>query len=316
MLFGRRRAYLKKAAIAPFDGVCSRDITIIEAKPDLLLPELLPFIIQNDAFFDYAVGKSVGSLSPRAHWNQLKDFEFNLPAKHNQHYLASLFWSFVETRNSYKNLITASDDLVKSQFVEMFGDPVRNDKEWDSSLLGNLADVLTGYRFDSSKHTDDGIKICGGLIITPDRIAWEDANYWENANGLERHLLEEDDLVLALNRPWIPSGLKIAQISPFELPALLNQRTARIRGISINPTFLLWMLKSERFKLHCKITATTVPYISLGDIKDYEVFTPPLNLQNRFADFVRQADKSVIALKRMLYELEALYKAILRETLG
>jgi type I restriction enzyme S subunit len=76
------------------------------------------------------------------------------------------------------------------------------------------------------------------------------------------------------------------------------------------------MLKSEHFKLHCKITATTMPYISLGDIKDYEVFTPPLNLQNRFADFVRQADKSIIALKRMLSELEALYKAVLRETLG
>ncbi len=68
VLFGRRRAYLKKAALAPFDGICSGDITVIEAKSDRLAPELLPFIIQNDAFFDFAVGKSAGSLSPRVKW--------------------------------------------------------------------------------------------------------------------------------------------------------------------------------------------------------------------------------------------------------
>ena len=65
MLFGRRCAYLKKAAQAPFDGICSGDITVIRARPGKLLPELLPFIIQNDDLFDFAVGRSDGSLSPR-----------------------------------------------------------------------------------------------------------------------------------------------------------------------------------------------------------------------------------------------------------
>ena len=64
VLFGRRRAYLRKAAVAPFDGICSGDITVIEAIPDRILPELLPFIIQNDGLFSFAVGKSAGSLSP------------------------------------------------------------------------------------------------------------------------------------------------------------------------------------------------------------------------------------------------------------
>ena len=64
ILFGRRRAYLKKAAIAPFEGICSGDITVIRAMPEKMEPRLLPFIIQNDGFFDYAVGRSAGSLSP------------------------------------------------------------------------------------------------------------------------------------------------------------------------------------------------------------------------------------------------------------
>ena len=79
VLFGRRRAYLKKAAVAPFDGICSGDITVIEADPNKILPELLPFIIQNDDLFDFAVGKSAGSLSPRVKWEHLKNYEFELP---------------------------------------------------------------------------------------------------------------------------------------------------------------------------------------------------------------------------------------------
>lgn len=120
MLFGRRRAYLKKAAIAPFDGICSGDITVIEAKPDYILPELLPFVIQNDAFFDFAVGKSAGSLSPRAKWEHLKDYEFKLPSMDEQRKLAKALWAINGTIEAYKKLLSATDELVKSQFVEPY----------------------------------------------------------------------------------------------------------------------------------------------------------------------------------------------------
>ena len=88
ILFGRRRAYLKKAAVAPFDGICSGDITVIQADPEKIIPELLPFIIQNDTLFDFAVGKSAGSLSPRVKWQHLKNYEFELPNMDKQRELA------------------------------------------------------------------------------------------------------------------------------------------------------------------------------------------------------------------------------------
>lgn len=116
VLFGRRRAYLKKAAVAPVDGICSGDITVISAKPDKILPELLPFVIQNDDFFDFAVGKSAGSLSPRVKWSRLKEYEFNLPGLSQQRKLAKLLWSFVDAKEAYEDLIRQTDELVKSQF--------------------------------------------------------------------------------------------------------------------------------------------------------------------------------------------------------
>lgn len=122
VLFGRRRAYLKKAVYVDFDGICSGDITVIEAIPGKILPELLPFVIQNDDLFDYAVGKSAGSLSPRVKWEHLKNYEFELPDIEKQHELAKILWSIVETKESYERLMTATDELVKSQFIELFKD--------------------------------------------------------------------------------------------------------------------------------------------------------------------------------------------------
>jgi type I restriction enzyme S subunit len=71
--------YQRKVAVADFEGVCSGDIYVLEPSSDALMPELLPFICQTDAFFDHAVGTSAGSLSPRTNWKSLADFEFLLP---------------------------------------------------------------------------------------------------------------------------------------------------------------------------------------------------------------------------------------------
>lgn len=125
VLFGRRRAYLKKAAIAPFDGICSGDITVIAAKPDRILPELLPFVIQNDGLFSYAVEGSAGSLSPRVKWEHLKNYEFALPDLDTQKRLADQLWSIDATKKSYQRLIAATDELVKSQFIAGRGGTIR-----------------------------------------------------------------------------------------------------------------------------------------------------------------------------------------------
>ncbi len=86
VLFGKRRAYQRKVAVADFEGVCSGDIYVLEsADPKVLLPELVPFICQTERFFEYAVGTSSGSLSPRTNWTSLANFEFYLPSLEEQY---------------------------------------------------------------------------------------------------------------------------------------------------------------------------------------------------------------------------------------
>ena len=151
VLFGRRRAYLRKAAVAPFDGVCSGDITVIAAKSNLS-PRLLPFIIQNDALFEHAVTNSAGSLSPRVKWQSLSQFEFELPSIDKQEELADILWAAQETRSHYRQLLTTCDDVVKSQFVEMFGGPDPADSQLPIASIGELA---TDIRYGTSRKAND-----------------------------------------------------------------------------------------------------------------------------------------------------------------
>ena len=107
VLFGRRRAYQRKVAYAEFDGICSGDILVFEAIEENLLPELLPFLIQSDGFFEKALATSAGSLSPRTKFKELADYEFLLPPKSEQKRLAELLWAADEMIEKEKKELEA-----------------------------------------------------------------------------------------------------------------------------------------------------------------------------------------------------------------
>ena len=198
----------------------------------------------------------------------------------------------------------------------MFGDPIENPKGWPTDELERHIDILTGYPFDSSGYVEAGIKICGGLIIMPGDIKWADCKHWPSVKGFEDYLLNSGDIVVALDRPWISDGFKIARIDAKDLPCLLIQRTARVRGIDINQSFLYALLNSNTFQKHCTVTGSLVPHISHKDIKSFKTILPPLDLQNEFAAFIEQLDKSKVALQESIGRLDNLIKALLQEHFG
>lgn len=119
-----------RITFAPFDGICSGDITVIEAKPNKIVPKLLPFIIQNDNLFDYAVEKSAGSLSPRVKWSHLQNYEFELPDLNKQRELAELLWAAEETKQLYKKLLLNTNKMIFAKFVELFGNIGEKKENW------------------------------------------------------------------------------------------------------------------------------------------------------------------------------------------
>lgn len=204
----------------------------------------------------------------------------------------------------------------KSRFVEMFGDPMTNPKGWPISSLGQHIDVLAGYPFDSAQYVSSGIKICGGLIIAPDAINWADCKYWPSVEGYEDYQLKAKDIVMALDRPWISTGFKVAMIGAEDTPALLIQRTARIRGLDFEQEFILSLLRDKAFERHCTVTGSLVPHISHKDIQTYKVIMPPLVLQREFAAFVVKVDKLAFAARQRRDVAKQLYRAKIQEFFG
>ena len=144
ILFGRRRAYQHKACVATCDGICSGDITVIEPIMGAVCSDLLPFIVQNDAFFEHAIKGSNGALSPRVKWEHMASFEIKIPSIEQQRVLADKLWAAYEVKQSYLRMIEATEKMVKSQFIEMFG-TIDNPK-WEPKSLLELSDNLDSKR--------------------------------------------------------------------------------------------------------------------------------------------------------------------------
>jgi type I restriction enzyme S subunit len=154
VLFGKRRAYQRKVAVAEFDGLCSSDILVFEPKDDRLLPELLPFICQSDGFFEHALDTSAGSLSPRTKFKELARYEFPLPPLDEQRRIAEILWAADEVIISYKKTIEKTISALKSYRYEIFSEI--NATKYEK--LGSLYEVQLGKTISPSARKGNNLK--------------------------------------------------------------------------------------------------------------------------------------------------------------
>lgn len=122
VLFGKRRAYQRKVAVAEFDAVVSGDIYLLAPKNERLLPELLPFICLSEKFFQHAVGTSAGSLSPRTNWNSLASFEFDLPPLDQQRRIAEILWAVDAAKQAFEQSSHAAAVVRRTRMSKAFSD--------------------------------------------------------------------------------------------------------------------------------------------------------------------------------------------------
>lgn len=121
VLFGKRRAYLKKVAVADFDGICSGDILVIRAKAKKMLQGLLPYYISADAFIQHAVSTSAGSLSPRTKWKDLADLEVSIPDIKTQSIILEVLQQLDKAVNQLKQQKATLKNLKQKLLNEILG---------------------------------------------------------------------------------------------------------------------------------------------------------------------------------------------------
>lgn len=158
VIFGKRRAYQRKAAIVDFEGICSAHAFVLRANPEVIDPKLFPFFLHSDTFMHCAVDISVGGLSPTINWGQLKEQEFLLPPKEQQAKLAELLWAMDDVIEKEKEVLRKNDTYCISYFYNF----LIKVKKVKTIKLGEVCTPKQWKTISKNDLTNEGYLVYGG----------------------------------------------------------------------------------------------------------------------------------------------------------
>lgn len=302
ILFGKRRAYQRKVAIAPFDGIFSAHGMVLRPKTDVIDADFFPLFISSDTFMETAMRISVGGLSPTINWKDLKKQEFELPSLEEQQTIAKKAWAAYRLKEAYQRLLVATDEMVKSQFIEWFGDveyiPLKN----VCLRIGEYGSNTPATDYDGSVRylritdiNDDGS--LGNEIVSPSTIE-------------EKYYLQTNDFVFArtgntVGKTYLHTSGKMIYAG-YLIRYKLDETCVLPKFLlAYTHTSLFWDWVSKMKKVGAQ------PNISAQQYNELPIPRAEIASQQRFVSIAEQADKSKFELKRAIEAIDKVIKSII-----
>lgn len=208
------------------------------------------------------------------------------------------------------------DELVKSRFVEMFGDPVQNSMGWPSKPLNDVCDGIGDGLHGTPEYNDNGGHpfingnnlIDGKIVITPATKMVSEETY-------AKHLID-----ISPNAILISINGTLGKLAFYDGEQVMLGKSACYCNLksSVNKVFVYGVMKSDAFVefLDNSSTKSTIKNVGLRAIREYKLILPPVELQRQFAAFVEQVDKSKLAVQQALEKLETLKKSLMQQYFG
>ena len=316
VLFGKRRAYQRKVAVADFDGVCSGDILVFESSSDDLMPQFLPYLVQSEGFFEHALGTSAGSLSPRTKWQELAKYEFKMPPLKAQARTIELLGAVEAESAALASLGQRAADLRSAIVEDAASQP--------TSPLVSVRDIVStrsqgvqvgpfGGSLSSKYFSDEGVPVLKINNITEDGhldLTEVVRTTETHAASLGRYVVQPGDVVTAAQATIGRTAL----VPENAAGALISQHLIRIRvdAERYRPAFLAELFSSPLVlrQMAAVKTKTTRDGLNTADVESFEV--PALSLSNqdnalrtlahvgKLTTAVAAHQRSVSVLRRML----------------
>ena len=316
VLFVKRRAYQRKVAVADFAGVCSGDIYVLEPKdPQVLLPELLPFICQTDGFFNHAVGTSAGSLSPRTNWTQLANYEFALPPLEEQRRIADALRKqealFDELAIAQAALKKVKDNKLKIAF----GDYSPAKKEWQS--LNKFCFKIGDGTHQPPEFIDSGVPF---LLVS--NIASGELN-----NEISKWISKESYMELTKSFRPGRGDILYSLVGSYGVPVFVDwdweftfQRHIgyiRTNEESLRGKYVYYFLQSLPAQRQANRLAEGLAQktITLKSLRSFKLPIPSIETQNRIVDELENIDQSQLSFQNRLNGLAKLKNKMLSSLL-
>ena len=317
ILIARRNVYLKRAGIAPFDGLTSGDSIVLRLFMDCerktgipydVAIKIIPFVLNSNSFWTYANRHADGMNSKRISKEKVLEYEFELPSLSEQKVLAEKLWAAYEVKQSYLKMIEATEEMVKSQFIEMFGNPVTNPNGWKTMPISEVAPEEP-----SKEKTSGSVWLLNLDMIESNTGKIIEKVYEKDSNLLSVAPFDEGNVLYSKLRPYlnkvvIPDGKGYATT---ELVPLRPKQNL------LNLTFFSHLLRGDEFVTYANgiATGTKMPRMPLNDLRKFECILPPLDKQKEFESIANQADKSISELRKSIDAIDKVIKSLINENL-
>ena len=319
ILIARRNVYLKRAGIAFFDGLTSGDSIILRIFDDsdkrTGIPKedavrIIPFVLNSNDFWAYANKHADGMNSKRISKEMLYDYEFSLPSLSEIRQLYSKLWAAYNLKDSYKKLLSATDEMVKSQFIEMFGDtPERVE-------LSSLCDTfIDGDWIEAKDQAEDGIRLIqtgnvgvGVFKDKGDKARYISEDTFERLNCTE---VKNGDILVSR----LPDPVGRACIIPGGLGKTITAVDCTIIRLAdkIVPKFFIAFTNTPDYAMQIKkvLSGTTRLRVSRANLGKIHVPLPAIQKQIEFVSIAEQADKSKFELRKSIEAIDAVIKSLI-----
>ena len=311
VLYGSRRTYLKKVAVADFDGICANTTFVFESKDSTVFEQqLLPFLMLSERFTNWSITHSKGSTNPYVLFSDLASYEFDLPSLAEQKVLAEKLWAAYEVKQSYLKMIAATEEMVKAQFIEMF----EGDKYPYSSLEDVSDEWLKGQPFKKEEIDEKGTLSCihYGELFTKYGPIIEHVISKTNATPIRSSNIGD---ILFPASDVTPNGLTRC--------SMLSKKDVVLGGDIIilrpkkdyNARYLSCAINQQKSQLLKRVNGAVVKHLSAKGLKTVVIPIPPMDKQDEYVALYNQADKSISELRKSVDAIDKVIKSLINENL-
>ena len=252
------------------------------------------------------------------HFKWLKELSFNIPSIEKQREIADLMDIIVNLENLRKKQLEKLELFVKSRFIEMFGDPITNTKRWPADKVEAVCSNIYGGGTPSKskeEYWNGDIPWISSKDMKSDMIS--DSQIRITNLGLDNSsakLVPINSVIMVIRSGILKHTLPVAINT---VPVTVNQDLkVFIPSVSIHYRFLAFLFKMLEKDILAGVRAVTADNIEFDTLKNRKIILPPVQLQNQFASFVTQVDKSKLAIQQSLDELETLKKSLMQQYFG
>ena len=303
ILFGKRRAYQRKVAIAPFDGIFSAHGMVLRPKTDVIDADFFPLFISSDTFMETAMRISVGGLSPTINWKDLKEQEFELPSLEEQQTIAKKAWAAYRLKEAYQRLLAATDEMVKSQFIEM------TSKCQSSVKLSSIATYSIGLTYAPEDVNSDGIIVLRSGNIQDGSITLEDIVRVNKPIKDSLYVKKGNILMCSRNGSASLVG-KTAIVGDYPERMTFGAFMTLIK--TDIPEYINAFFSTPSFRYQVSMgKSSTMNQITQKMLDSIELPLVSVSEQEQFAEIVRQSDKSKFELKRAIEAVDKVIKSLI-----